>query len=207
MAATPKIQASTSSQKPVYGVFHRSLLQTKVILKITEIGKTLKQNLERKIVQKIEGKCIAEGFIRPNSVRIVNYSSGNVNGQFVEFVVMYECMVCYPTEGMIVECVTKTITKAGIHAEVVTEENIIPLTIFIIRDHNYTNRQFSQVKENAKIFARIVGTRFELNDTNICAIATLVDMGKERKRESNANKQKLTMYEEAADVEAEELDV
>ena len=190
-----------AEKKNVYGVFHRSSLQKKVILKITEIGKTLKQNLERKIIKQVEGKCIAEGYIRPNSVRIVNYSSGNINGEFVEYTVVYECMVCYPTEGMIVECTVKTITKAGIHAEVVAEEGIVPLTVFIIRDHNYTNKLFPQIKENMKINARIVGTRFEINDTNICAIATLVDMGKERAREKNTQKPKLAMMEGEADLD------
>jgi DNA-directed RNA polymerase subunit E'/Rpb7 len=190
-----------ADKKNVYGVFHRSSLQKKVILKITEIGKTLKQNLERKIVKQVEGKCIAEGYIRPNSVRIINYSSGNINGEFVEYTVVYECMVCYPTEGMIVECTVKTITKAGIHAEVVAEEGIVPLTVFIIRDHNYTNKLFSQIKENMKINARIVGTRFEINDTNICAIATLVDMGKERAREKNTQKPKLAMMEGEAELD------
>jgi len=196
-----------ADKKNVYGVFHRSSLQKKVILKITEIGKTLKQNLERKIVKQVEGKCIAEGYIRPNSVRIVNYSSGNINGEFVEYTVVYECMVCYPTEGMIVECTTKTITKAGIHAEVIAEEGIVPLTVFIIRDHNYTNKLFSQIKENMKINVRIVGTRFEINDTNICAIATLVDMGKERAREQTTRKPKLTMMEGEADLEDIIVDV
>ena len=196
-----------AEKKNVYGVFHRSSLQKKVILKITEIGKTLKQNLERKIIKQVEGKCIAEGYIRPNSVRIVNYSSGNINGEFVEYTVVYECMVCYPTEGMIVECTVKTITKAGIHAEVVAEEGIVPLTVFIIRDHNYTNKLFPQIKENMKINARIVGTRFEINDTNICAIATLVDMGKERAREKNTQKPKLAMMEGEADLDDILVDV
>jgi DNA-directed RNA polymerase subunit E'/Rpb7 len=194
-----------ATQKNVYGVFHRSTLQKKIILKITEIGKTLKQNLERKIMKMVEGKCIAEGYIRPNSVRIINYSSGNINGEYVEFVVVYECMVCYPTEGMIVECTTKTITKAGIHAEVITEEGYVPLTVFIIRDHNYTNKMFPQIKENMKINVRIVGTRFEINDTNICAIATLVDMGKERAREQTTRKPKLSVMAEEANVDIEDV--
>lgn len=200
-------KAQPTTQKNVYGVFHRSTLQKKVILKITEIGKTLKQNLERKVVKQTEGKCIAEGYIRPNSVRIINYSSGNIYGEFVEYVVVYECMVCFPTEGMIVECTTKTITKAGIHAEVTTEEGFVPLTVFIIRDHNYTNKLFPQIKENMKINARIVGTRFEINDTNICAIATLVDMGREKTREQNTRKPKLSVLEKDADLEDVILDI
>jgi DNA-directed RNA polymerase subunit E'/Rpb7 len=186
---------SVAKQDNTYGVFHRSLLNMKVILKITEVGTTLKQNLERKIIQKTEGKCIAEGYIRPNSVRVVNYSSGNINGEYVEFQVSFECMVCYPVEGMVVDCTVKTITKAGIHAEVVVDDKFIPLTIFIARDHNYTNKYFSQITENMNVQVKIIGIRFELNDAYICAIATLVDPGKEKQRERNTNKPKLVVAE------------
>lgn len=186
---------SVAKQDNTYGVFHRSLLNMKVILKITEVGTTLKQNLERKIIQKTEGKCIAEGYIRPNSVRVVNYSSGNINGEYVEFQVSFECMICYPVEGMVVDCTVKTITKAGIHAEVVVDDKFVPLTIFIARDHNYTNKYFSQITENMNVQVKIIGIRFELNDAYICAIATLVDPGKEKQRERNTNKPKLVVAE------------
>jgi DNA-directed RNA polymerase subunit E'/Rpb7 len=196
----------TSVAKPdnTYGVFHRSLLNMKVILKITEVGTTLKQNLERKIIQKTEGKCIAEGYIRPNSVRVVNYSSGNINGEYVEFQVSFECMICYPVEGMIVDCTVKTITKAGIHAEVVVDDKFVPLTIFIARDHNYTNKYFSQITENTNVQVKVIGIRYELNDAYICAIATLVDPGKEKQRERNTNKPKLVV-EENVDLDLEEM--
>lgn len=46
-----------------YGVYIRSVLQMKIALSITEIGKNLTQNLENVIRLKTEGKCIAEGFI------------------------------------------------------------------------------------------------------------------------------------------------
>lgn len=160
-------------------VFSRSVMEMKVLLHIREIGKTLKQNLQRKIVAKIEGKCVSQGFIRPNSVNILNYSSGNVNGEYVEFVCVYECMVCYPVEGMRIQCKVKNITLAGIHAEV-DVDGIVPLTVFVARDHNYNNRLFSAVQVGTLIETKIIGIRFELNDPYICAIATLVDNTAER---------------------------
>ncbi len=188
-----------------YGVFHRSVLNAKIVLKITEVGTTLKQNIEKKIIQKTEGKCIAEGYIRPNSVRVINYSSGNINGEYVEFQVVYECMVCYPVEDMIVDCIVKTITKAGIHAEVLVDGKYVPLTIFIARDHNYTNKYFSQVKENTNIQVKIIGTRFELNDTCICAIASLIDPGREKQRERNTNKPRLELQNADVDIQVDDM--
>lgn len=159
----------------IYGVYISSLLTMKVHLNMSEVGKNVKQNLERKIAKKIEGHCIAEGFIRPASVKVANYSSGVVNNDHVEFETVFECMICHPVEGMHIECTTKTITKAGIHAEVIDENGSVPITAFIARDHHFTDKQFAAIKENAKIYVKVIGVRFELNDPNICVIGQLME--------------------------------
>lgn len=166
---------SKKDEKKIFGVFIRSILTQKVILSITEIGSIVKQNLEQKIIDKNEGKCIPEGFIRPNSVRIIQYSSGNVHSENIEFHAVFEAMICHPVEGQLIECVVKTITKAGIHAQVEIENGIVPITVFVARDHHNTNKLFATVKENASIVIKVIGTRFELNDPYICVIGQLLD--------------------------------
>ena len=138
-------------QKQIYGVYTKSVLTMKVHLLITEVGRNVKQNLEKKISKKTEGKCIAEGFIKPNSIKVISYSSGNVNGEIIEIQTVYECMICHPVEGMTIECDTKTITKAGIHAEVVDNDGVIPVTVFVARDHHFNDKYFTTIKENMKI--------------------------------------------------------
>ena len=187
--------------KPEYSVYVRNMISMKVHLKMSEVGDSTKLNLERKIVQRTEGKCIPEGFVRPDSVKIITYSSGVIKINLIEFQVVFECLICNPVEGQVVECVTKTITKAGIHAEVITDRNFVPMKIFIARDHNYSNEYFGNVKENDTISVRIIGKRFELNDPNIVAIASLVDLNREYKRPvrpiySNAPKPRINVINE-----------
>ena len=159
-----------------YGVYVRSMLNRKVVLKITEIGKNIGTNLQKLIVSNTEGKCIPEGYIRPNSVKVMAYSSGKIKDDHVEFDVVYECLLCYPLVDMIVECTVTNVTHAGIHSHVKDKDSDnIPITVFIARDHNNTNKLFNSVKEGAKIEARIIGVRFELNDPSITAIAILLD--------------------------------
>jgi DNA-directed RNA polymerase subunit E'/Rpb7 len=183
----------------IYGVYINSLLSQKIILSITEIGKNIKQNLEQKIVSRNEGRCITHGFIRPNSVKIVSYSSGLVNADNVEFQAVFECMICNPVEGMLINCIVKTITKAGIHAEVVTENEIVPVTVFIAKDHYVTNAYFNSVKENDDITVKVIGSRFELNDPYICVIGQLLDpayqdkFNRVRQRGGSAEMQKIIM--------------
>lgn len=167
-------------EKKEYSVYIMSMLSKKVVLKITEIGKNIKQNLEKKIKYGIEGKCIAEGFIRPKTVEIVSYSCGLVKDDHIEFQVIYRCLVCNPIKDVEVECKVKNITKAGIHAEVRDDDDNVPITIFVARDHNYANRLFENVEVDTIVRVKIIGVRFELNDPSITAIAQLLREREER---------------------------
>lgn len=171
----------------------------KIHLKMSEIGTNTKKNLEEKVVQRTEGKCIPEGYVYPKSVKLISYSSGVVKMNMIEFQVVFECSVCNPVEGMIVSCVTRSITKAGIHADVLTSDGHLPMKIFVARDHNYSNSAFGTIKENMNIDVRIIGKRFELNDAYIVAIASLVETSKER-----MNRPKITVLgPTATEAEAE----
>jgi DNA-directed RNA polymerase subunit E'/Rpb7 len=201
------MQQQKRGESKIYGVYINSLLTQKIILSITEIGKNIKQNLEQKIVTSNEGRCISHGFIRPGSVKIVSYSSGLINADNVEFQAVFECMICNPVEGMIINCVVKTITKAGIHAEVVTENDIVPVTVFVAKDHHIANTYFNSVKENDDIRVKVIGSRFELNDPYICVIGQLLDPSYQDKRPvqrgGSAEMQKIVL---GGDVEMDDMD-
>jgi DNA-directed RNA polymerase subunit E'/Rpb7 len=168
-------EKKSQSEQKFYGVYIKSLLTTKVSLAISEIGQNIRQNLEKKIAAKVEGKCGIEGFIQPKSVTVKTYSNGLVNTGSVDFQAVFECMICRPVEGMLIECVAKTITKAGIHAEVIGKNGEIPITAHIARDHNYNDVRFNNVKEKDVIRVKVIGVRFELNDPCIDVIGKVVE--------------------------------
>ena len=155
-------------------IYNKNILTRKVHMNINEIGSNLQQNLEKTLVSMLEEKCAVEGFIKKNSIKLLTYSSGTVGHKNIEFNTSFECLVCKPVEGMIVSnCIVKNNTKAGIRA-VLNDETQSPLIIFVSRDHNYKNESFSKVNENDIITVKIIGIRYELNDTSISAIAELV---------------------------------
>jgi DNA-directed RNA polymerase subunit E'/Rpb7 len=167
-------------------IYSRSLITRNIVVPITVIGKNVKDVLEKTIANQFEGKCVVEGYVRPGSCKIITYSSGLVEGTSIRFEVVFECQICCPVEGMLVPCVAKNITKAGIRAES-SEEQPSPIVVFITRDHQYMNKQFGNVKEGDKFNARIIGQRFELNDKYISIIAELVqDYQPKEARETNA---------------------
>ena len=160
-------------QQKTQGVYSNEMLTRKVFLTMDQVGQNIKQNLERSISHCIEGKCTQDGYIKPNSVRVTTYSAGVVNNEKIEFQTVFECMVCHPVEDMVIDCKVKTLTKAGIHGEVIDNEGNMPVTVFIARDHHFTNKQFGTIEENSIVTTKIIGIRFELNDPFICAIGTL----------------------------------
>ena len=155
-------------------IYSRCLITRNIVLPITAIGKNIKEVIEENIKSNFEGKCLVEGFIKPNSAKIITYSSGIIyRGSSVSFEVIFECEVCFPVEGMLVSCVAKNITKAGIRAESATDIPT-PVVVFIAKDHHYNIAHFNDVKEGDKINVRIIGQRFELNDKYVSIIGELV---------------------------------
>ena len=160
------------------GIYSRSLITRSVVLPIVTIGKNIKETIEKCISINFEGKCIVEGFVKPNSSKIITYSSGVVQGTNIKFEVVFECQICCPVEGMLIPCVAKNITKAGIRAES-DEEVPTPIVVFIMRDHHYMSKYFSTINENDKIMVRVIGQRFELNDKYVSIIGEAVDPKKD----------------------------
>jgi len=167
--AQPNKQSSASDKS---SLFSNSLITKKVHVNIQNIGNNIKNTLEKMVASEIEGKCIVEGYVKPGSTKIMTYSSGLIHSSSVTFEVMYECSICSPVEGMNITCIAKNITKAGIRAE--TLDLPSPVVIFVARDHHYTTRYFSEVKENDEIVVKVIGQRYELNDKYISIIAELL---------------------------------
>ena len=182
-----KKDVTTRKKKKISSVYSTSLLSRKIYLPFQNVGNTLKDFLEKQIKRDIEGKCTIEGFIKPDTTKIVSYSSGLLQGNKVAFDVIFECLVCCPVEGQLIKCVAKNLTQAGIRAEIDDEHS--PLVLYLSRDHHYNNTHFSNVKENDEIMIRVIGQRFELYDEQVSVIGELV----ESKQEKTKKKPKLVI--------------
>jgi len=167
-----------AKETPIRSVFSRSLITKNIMLPVISVGKNLKQTIERTISSMVEQKCIVEGYVKADSVKVITFSSGLVKGDNVLFDVVFECEVCFPIAGMLLNCVAKNITKAGIRAES-SEYNPSPFVLFIARDHYFANDYFNSIEENQGFVARIIAQRFELNDKYVSIIAELVSPKKE----------------------------
>ena len=177
----------SDTKKEEYNLLsNKSQLTRKIQIHMSLIGDNIMQLLRKKLTLDLEGKCSIEGYVLPNSIEVITYSSGSLVKSNVEFTTVFECSIINPVEGMLINAVAENITKAGIKAKVPGEFS--PLVIFIARDHNYSNQKFNNIKENDEILVKVIGQRFELNDTYISVIGEVVGKKIEKKKRSTKPK-------------------
>lgn len=163
-----------------YGtIYQKVFLEKKVSIPFTQVGKNIKELLENNL-RKQEGLCIEDGFVKPKSVSIISYSNGLLNDEFIDFNISYECDVCHPVEGMILECKVKNLTKAGIRGEIPNIEPS-PIMIAVLRDHHINNELFQTIQEGDMVIVEVIGIRYELYDKQISVLAELKSKKEEKK--------------------------
>ncbi len=154
------------------GIYMLNILTRKISLRFHSIGSNIQEHIKNKLIYNLEGKCAKEGYIKKNSVRVLSYSAGIINGNSIIFDVSLECLICNPCEGQKIKCIIENITKAGIKANyhVLSEK---PIIVFITRDHWYNDQSniFKTAKENDEIYIKVIGARFQLNDLSISILA------------------------------------
>lgn len=156
------------NKTPGVGIYVLSIITRKITIPFISVGSNIKQIIEEKLKKELEGKCTVEGFIKYNSIRVINYSSGIIKSKNIVFDVSIECLICSPVEGMKIKVDVINITKAGLRCDVGKNS---PINVFVARDHHHTNKYFNNIKIGDSIYIRVIGQRYEINDERISIIA------------------------------------
>lgn len=151
---------------------------TSITISPSDINNRIDDKLRRIIKNDVEGKCIKEGYVKENSVNIINRSLGTAqsstfNGSFI-YHVNYTMEICNPLEGMELEVQAQNINKMGILAGVPYQQ-ISPLNVMIAKQYHIDNKQFSEIREDDIFKVRVLGKRYEYGDSQISIIAVLED--------------------------------
>ena len=165
-------EGKVKKRKGRKSIWSRNVLTRKIVIPFYSITQNIQDKIKENLERALYDKCSKEGYVKTNSIKILSYSSGLMIENNVEFSVMFECLICHPVEGQIIKCQAKNITRAGIRA-LYTKEEKSPITIFIARDHHYNSENFSRIKEGDDIMVKVIGIRFELNDTTISVLGEL----------------------------------
>jgi DNA-directed RNA polymerase subunit E'/Rpb7 len=154
------------------GLYMKNIISKRVVVPFISVGLNIREILEKKLISSLEGRCIEEGFVQKKSVRVVNYSSGIIQGNNVVFDVVLECLICNPAEGHRFKAKVVNVTKAGLRCEANVVDS--PVDVFVARDHHYNNAYFNGLQKDDSIEIRVLAQRFELNDSRISVIAEVI---------------------------------
>lgn len=165
-------------QQLIRTIYTHSQIMRQISIPFNAVGKNLHQTIESIIKNMVENRCVAEGFVKPDSIQIKTYSSGKLEGDKVRFDVVFECDIFYPVAGMLLNCVAKLVNKAGITGESV-DITPTPFEAHIMRDHFNMNPYFQSIKVGDRFVAKVLGTRFEINDKYVGVVAKLVRPARE----------------------------
>jgi hypothetical protein len=119
----------------------------------------------------LEGRCRKEGYISNHGVTIQSYSGGLLFADSISFQVIFQVNACNPTLDTVTPCKILNNTKIGVRG--IYQEVDNPIIFFVSREHN-PNKNFDEYFIGQIIQVKILGTRFELNDTAISSIAEII---------------------------------
>ena len=132
-----------------------------------------------KLRNKIEGRCIKQGYVKKNSVQIINRSAGKIyDGHFtgdIVYKIKFSVEVCNPPEGQIINCIAHNINKMGILAGIGTNPRDSPLAILLPRHQHQDKDLFKDISVGDSISVEIIGKKFELHDNKIHIVASLLN--------------------------------
>ena len=74
---------STKKKRRGLGIYQQNILTKKVRLPYNVVGSNIAENIQKKLSETISGKCIEEGYIKNNSIRLISYSAGVISGKNV----------------------------------------------------------------------------------------------------------------------------
>jgi len=125
-----------------------------------------------KLRERMEGKCNANGYVRPGSIEILDRTIGECeNGRFTGNL-LYDCKikcdVLFPTADSIVDAYVIKVTKMG--AWTVYQE---AMRILLPRDLHIGSTEFDEIKEGETVKVNIQRSRFQTNDPYIMAVGKL----------------------------------
>ena len=149
-----------------------SFFETKIALTPRDMGRditNLDSLIEEKIKTQFEGKCSRNGYVVPNSVKLISRSMGMVEkGRFTGDILFYteaEARVLQPPDGVIVEGEVIRKNKMGIY---VNYKDAI--RVMIPRDLHIGDNDFDAIQVGETVEVEIKKSRYQVNDTSILSV-------------------------------------
>ena len=160
-------------------LYVQQTLDKMIYISANDLNSNIDKNISQKLNSDLNGICIKEGFVKPNSIDIILRSEGNMKVSnfkaVVYYNVKYNVMICNPIEGQLIECMVSEVNKSNITCYVESEETS-PLNIFLSKQHHLGNEEYAKIKSGDKIKIRVLAKKFQYLDKQILVIGQFLEI-------------------------------
>jgi DNA-directed RNA polymerase subunit E'/Rpb7 len=160
-------------------LYVQQTLNKMVYISANDLNSNIDKNISQKLNSDLNGICIKEGFVKPNSIDIILRSEGNMKVSnfkaVVYYNVKYNVMICNPIEGQLIECIVSEVNKSNITCYVESEETS-PLNIFLSKQHHLGNEEYAKIKSGDKIKICVLAKKFQYRDKQILVIGQFLEI-------------------------------
>lgn len=151
-------------------IYFNCTLLKRVVVPSKHLNTNIDTYISDYIKKNVEGQCIHEGYIKPDTISILKKSIGcllgsNFTGD-ITYDICYTAQVCNPVIGNVIECKVKFVNKMGILA------SNGPITVIIGRQF-HANNELDKISRDDIIKVEVVAKTFSLKDTEIKVVAKL----------------------------------
>ena len=151
-------------------IYFNNVLIKRICIKAKYLNEHIDDYIISYLKNNIEGKCIDEGYVAPDSIKVIKKSIGAILGSRftgdVTYDIVYTANVCNPVTGNIIDCKVKFINKLGILG------TNGPITITIPKQL-HKNSDFEHININDNIKIEVIAKKFSLNQKEIKIVAKL----------------------------------
>jgi DNA-directed RNA polymerase subunit E'/Rpb7 len=153
-------------------LYNEILLLENIFVSPDKFNNKINTHLEELLKNKIEQKCIAEGYVKKDTVQILKKSIGNLKGSqfngYINYELKYKAQICSPKNGSIIKCKVKLVNnKLGVLG------SNGPLTIIVAKQLHNNPELLDEINIDDVIEIKVIESKYSLNDKEIKIIAKL----------------------------------
>ncbi len=165
-----------SNADPIY---ESKIMSTSIQLKPNYLNNVNISDIVLNVLkQKVEGRCISDGYVKPESVTILSRSLGCMeNHDFagnVSYYLKYRADICAPKPGQLIECIIDTHDETN-SVCYYGDETTSPVEIYLFRDHYIGNVEFANLKKGNKILVKVLEPEISFGAEKVLVSAIFIN--------------------------------
>ena len=152
-------------------IYIEKYIKKDLSLDFNKLGKNIDEIVLQKLKDDFENKCNENGFIKKDSIELVQRMNGIVNQyidlSIINFSVIFKCLICNPSPGLIIKCNVVESIKPGLICE------LFPLSIIVPNQLHSNKKIFNSINIGDSIEVKIMNSKFKKNEQEIQIVGIL----------------------------------